>query len=74
MTLKSVIEKFERKNFGWSQYAILANTASLCGANKIEALHDSNQLFDDDLIRSLKNSNSHPNIILQTISQFHHLK
>ena len=54
VTLKSVLEKFERKNFGWSQYAILANTASLCGANKIEALHDSNQLFDDDLIRSLK--------------------
>ena len=68
VTVRSVLEKFERKNFGWSQYAILATTASLCGTNKIEALHDSNQLYDDDLIRSLKNSNSHSNIILQIIS------
>ncbi|MDB3929304.1 BREX system P-loop protein BrxC [Paracoccaceae bacterium] len=68
VTLKSVEEKFERKSFGWSTHAILANVARLCGSHKLEATNDSNQLLDDDLIRSLKSSRDHSNIILQTVS------
>ena len=68
VTLKSVEEKFERKSFGWSTHAILANVARLCGSHKLEATNDSNQLLDDELIRSLKSSRDHSNIILQTVS------
>ena len=69
VSLKSVEEKFERKNFGWSPYAILANIAGLCGSHKLELSIDSNQLNDDDLIRSLRNTQGHSNIILQTVSK-----
>ena len=46
----------------------MANVARLCGSHKLEATNDSNQLLDDDLIRSLKSSRDHSNIILQTVS------
>jgi len=68
VSLKSVEEKFERKNFGWSPYAILANVASLCGSNKLEVSIDSNQLIDEDLIRSFKSNVGHSNIVLQSVS------
>lgn len=68
VSLKSVQEKFERKNYGWSSYAILANIARLCGSHKLEVTADSNQLLDDDLIRAFKSNRDHSNIILQTVS------
>ena len=66
--VKSVIENFERIPYGWPSYAILSNIAALCGSQKIEAIQDSNQLKDDELIKSLRNTNTHPNTILQTMS------
>ena len=44
------------------------NIAALCGSQKIEAIQDSNQLKDDELIKSLRNTNTHSNTILQTMS------
>ena len=65
VTLKSIEEKFERKPFGWPSYAVLANTAALCGAGKLEARSDGTILDDDGLIKSLKSNRDHQNIVLE---------
>lgn len=65
VTLKSVEEKFERKPFGWPGYAVLANTAALCGAGKLEARADGTVLENDTLIKSFKSNRDHQNIVLE---------
>lgn len=64
VTLKSIEEKFEKKPFGWPTYAVLANTAALCGGGKLEARSDGTVLEDDALIKSLKSNRDHQNIVL----------
>jgi hypothetical protein len=43
-TVKSLIERFERKNYGWYYAAILCNLALLCARGKVEVRQDSNSL------------------------------
>ena len=64
-TLKSLVERFERKPYGWYLAAIQCTLALLCAKGKIEASIDSNPLENDDLVRALKNTHAHPNVILE---------
>ena len=78
-TLKSLIEKFERKTYGWYFAAILCTLAKLCARGKIEVRSDSNSLEDADLERALLNTHGHGNVILEpqidfTASQVRQLK
>ncbi len=63
VTLKSIEERFERKNYGWQSVAIAANMAALCGMGKLEARQNSNLLTDERLITALKSNRDHDSII-----------
>ena len=78
-TLKSLIERFERKPYGWYYAAILCNVALLCARGKLELRSDSNVLEDDALERALRNTHGHANVVLEpqveyTASQVRALK
>ena len=65
VTIKAILDKFNKKNYGWSNFAVLSNIAGLIGAKKIELIYDSNLLLEDEFINYLKNSNFRSNIIVQ---------
>lgn len=69
-TVKSLIERFERKNYGWYYAAILCNLALLCARGKIEVRQDSNVLEHDALERSLRNTNAHASMVLEPQVEF----
>ncbi len=78
-TLKTLVERFEKKPYGWYLAAILCITAKLCAREKIEARSDSNILEDAALEKGLRNTQGHTNIILDpqidfTFSQVRRLK
>ena len=78
-TVKTLLERFERKNYGWYYAAILCNLVLLCGRGKVEVRQDSNPLEGDNLERSLRNTNAHPSLVLEpqiefSASQVRHLK
>lgn len=78
-TLKSLVERFERKPYGWYFAAVLCTLAKLCARGKIEVRSDSNPLEDADLERALRNTHGHGNVILEpqidfTASQVRQLK
>lgn len=63
-TVKALLERFERKPFGWYYAAILCNLALLCARGKVEVRHDSNVLEGDELDRTLRNTNAHASMLL----------
>lgn len=69
-TVKSLIERFERKSYGWYYAAILCNLALLCARGKVEVRQDSNSLERDVLERSLRNTNSHASLVLEPQVEF----
>lgn len=69
-TVKSLIERFERKNYGWYYAAILCNLALLCARGKVEVRQDSNSLERDALERSLRNTNAHASLVLEPQVEF----
>lgn len=78
-TVKTLLERFERKNYGWYYAAILCNLALLCARGKVEVRQDSNPLEGDNLERSLRNTNAHTTLVLEpqiefSASQVRHLK
>ena len=78
-TLKVLLEKMERKPYGWYYAAILCNLAKLCARGKVEARTDGNILEDDDLERALRNTHGQGNVVLEpqvdfTASQVRSLK
>ena len=78
-TLKTLIEKFERKPYGWYYAAILCTLAMLCARGKVEVRKDGNILEEDDLEHALLNSRGHANVVLEpqidfTASQVRNLK
>ncbi|MGY2163220.1 BREX system P-loop protein BrxC [Pseudomonas tolaasii] len=78
-TVKTLLERFERKNYGWYYAAILCNLVLLCARGKVEVRQDSNPLEGDNLERSLRNTNAHPSLVLEpqiefSASQVRHLK
>jgi hypothetical protein len=78
-TVKTLLERFERKNYGWYYAAILCNLALLCTRGKVEVRQDSNLLEGDSLERGLRNTSAHPSLVLEpqiefSASQVRHLK
>lgn len=78
-TLKTLLEKMERKPYGWYYAAILCILAKLCARGKIEVRTDGNILEDDDLERALRNTHGQGNVVLEpqvdfTASQVRSLK
>ncbi len=69
-TVKAVVERFERKPYGWSYAAILSTTASLLGRGKIEARSDGSPLEGDALLRGLHNAHALGNIVLELQVEF----
>jgi hypothetical protein len=69
-TVKAVLEKFERKPYGWSYPAVLCNVASLCGRGKLESRSDANVLEGAALERALKNTQAQGNIVLEPQVEF----
>jgi energy-coupling factor transporter ATP-binding protein EcfA2 len=64
-TLKSLLEKFERKPYGWHFAAVLCILAHLCARSKIEVRMDGNVLEDDELERALRNTHGHGTVVLE---------
>lgn len=69
-TLKNLLEKFERKPYGWYYAAILCTLANLCARGKVEARIDSNPLEENELERALRNTHGHANVILDPQIEF----
>ena len=69
-TVKSLLERFERKNYGWYYAAILCNLALLCARGKVEVRQDSNPLEDDALERALRNTHAHATLVLEPQVEF----
>jgi len=67
---ESLIERFERKNYGWYYAAILCNLALLCARGKVEVRQDSNSLEHEALERSLRNTNAHASLVLEPQVEF----
>lgn len=69
-TVKTLIERFERKNYGWYHAAILCNLALLCARGKVEVRQDSNPLEGDALERGLLNTHAHASLVLEPQVEF----
>ncbi len=69
-TVKSIIERFEKKSYGWYYAAILCILAKLCAAGKVELNSDSNILEDDQLERAILNTHGHANLVVEPLSDF----
>jgi len=69
-TFKTLTEKFEKKPYGWSLPAIQCNLALIFAHSKIEVRMDGNTLEKMDLVRALRNTQIHPNLILEPIVEY----
>ena len=69
-TVKTLLQKFESKPYGWSFAAVLCSLAHLCGRAKIEVRESTNLLDDAELARALRNTASHGNLILDPQVEF----
>ena len=69
-TLKTLIEKFERKPYGWYYAAILCTLAMLCARGKAEIRKDGNILEGDELKQALLNSKGHANVVIEPQVEF----
>ena len=69
-TLKGLLEKFERKPYGWYYAAILCTLANLCARGKVEVRLDGNILEDAELERALRNTHGHNNLVLEPQIEF----
>lgn len=69
-TLKNLLEKFERKPYGWYYAAVLCTLANLCARGKVEVRTDGNLLEEDELERALRNTHGHGNVVLEPQIEF----
>ncbi|MDZ4150886.1 BREX system P-loop protein BrxC [Methylicorpusculum sp.] len=69
-TLKSLLERFERKPYGWYYAAVLCTLANLCARGKVEARTDGNLLEENELERALRNTHGHGNLVLEPQVEF----
>lgn len=69
-TIKGLLERFERKPYGWYYAAILCNLALLFARGKVEARSDSNVLEDDALERALRNTHGYGSVVLEPQVEF----
>jgi energy-coupling factor transporter ATP-binding protein EcfA2 len=78
-TLKSLLERFERKPYGWYYAAVLCILAKLCARGKVEIKADGNPLEENEIEASLRNTKAQGNLVLEpqiefTASQVRNLK
>ena len=69
-TVKSLVEQFERKPYGWEYAAVLCMLAQLCARGKVEVRADGQLLEEDALKRALQNSREHSNLLLDPQVEF----
>ena len=69
-TLKNLLEKFERKPYGWYYAAVLCTLANLCARSKVEVRADGNLLEEDELERALRNTHEQGNVVLEPQVEF----
>jgi hypothetical protein len=69
-TLKNLLEKFERKPYGWYYAAVLCTLANLCARGKVEVRADGNLLEENELERALRNTHGHGNVVLEPQVEF----
>lgn len=69
-TMKGLVEKFERKPYGWPYAAILCTLAKVCARGKVDLRSDGNLLEGGDLERALRNSHAHGNLVLEPQVEF----
>jgi len=69
-TLRGLIEKFERKPYGWDYAAILCTLAKLCARGKVEVRSDGNILENNDLATALCNTQRQANLVLEPQVEF----
>lgn len=69
-TLKNLLERFERKPYGWYYAAVLCTLANLCARGKVEVRADGNLLEEDELERALRNTHGHGNVVLEPQVEF----
>lgn len=79
VTIKSALENFEKKPYGWSNWAVLCTLANLFSFGKIELRSGGNQLEGAEIERALTNIRDHANIVIDpqiefTASQVRRLK
>ncbi len=78
-TIKSLLEQFQRKPYGWYYAAVLCLLAKLCARGKVELRQNGEALEGDDLVRAIRNSAAHGSLTLEpqvefTASQVNRLK
>lgn len=69
-TLKSLLERFEHKPYGWYYAAVLCTLANLCARGKVEVRADGNLLEESELERALRNNHGHGNVVLEPQVEF----
>ncbi|OYZ13690.1 MAG: hypothetical protein B7Y35_07475 [Sphingomonadales bacterium 28-64-96] len=69
-TVKSVVERFEAKPYGWPNAAILCTLATLFAHGKVEAKSDGSPVEGTALERDLKNSHALGNLVLELQIEF----
>ena len=69
-TIKGLLERFERKPYGWPYAAMLCILAKLCARSKVEVRSDGNLLDESAIKTALKNTHSHANAILTPQVEF----
>lgn len=69
-SLKGLIERFEKKSYGWYYAAILCMLAKLCAAGKVELSFDSNIIEEDKIEKALLNSHGYANLLIEPLIDF----
>ncbi|MGM0609006.1 MAG: BREX system P-loop protein BrxC, partial [Candidatus Muiribacteriota bacterium] len=69
-TIKSIVERFEKKSYGWYYAAILCTLAKLCASEKADLVANGNILSADELEKAISNSHGHSNIIVEPVNDF----
>ena len=69
-TIKSLLENFQRKPYGWSYAAVLCLLAKLCARGKVEIRKDGDVLEEADLEHAIRNSAAHGNLMLEPQVEF----
>ena len=69
-TIKSLLEQFTRKPYGWYYAAVLCVLAKLCARGKVEIRKDGDVLEDSELEQALRNSAAHGNLMLEPQVEF----
>jgi hypothetical protein len=78
-TLKSLVERFEKKPYGWDLGAILCVLAKLFARGKVDARQDGEIIEDANIEKALTNTHGYPKVVLDpqidfTRSQVRRLK